>query len=156
MLASISNQIRKETEFGGVGYNPDHSDFDYFFLRTGTWIFSGLLMVSITGVFFLFDFSVGRIGVVRSKILYSSASGWELAAIPLFMWMGENIFRTDISNRFFRGLSPLVDWLPGRLLHTNVLGCAIFTAVSGSSTATTATITALWLPEINPGQSRKK
>jgi tripartite ATP-independent transporter DctM subunit len=86
------------------------------------------------------DFNPHRIGVISTKIMWRYASTWELAAIPMFVWMGEIIFRTDISDRLFRGLAPLVDAIPGRLLHTNVLGCTLFAAVSGSSAATTATV----------------
>ena len=114
--------------------------FLVFFLGAGTWIFAGLILVSICGLSLILDFSLHRVGVIITKILYRYASTWELAAIPMFMWMGEIIFRTDVSDRLFRGLSPLVDKIPGRLLHTNVAGCTLFAAVSGSSTATTATV----------------
>jgi C4-dicarboxylate transporter, DctM subunit len=112
----------------------------FFFLGLGTWVFAGLLLVSISGLVLLLDMSAHRIGVIAVKILWRYASTWELAAIPMFIWMGEIIFRTDISDRLFRGLAPLVDMIPGRLLHTNVLGCTMFAAVSGSSAATTATV----------------
>jgi len=112
----------------------------FFFLGVGTWVFAGLLLVSITGLMLLLDMSTHRVGVIAVKILWRYASTWELAAIPMFVWMGEIIFRTDISDRLFRGLAPLVDMIPGRLLHTNVLGCTMFAAVSGSSAATTATV----------------
>ena len=113
----------------------------FFFLGSGMWVFAGLLMVSITGLMLVLDsFSAHRIGVTVTKIMYRYASTWELAAIPMFIWMGEIIFRTDISDRLFRGLAPLVDGIPGRLLHTNIAGCTLFAAVSGSSAATTATV----------------
>lgn len=113
----------------------------FFFLGAGTWVFAGLLLVSITGLMLLLDsFSAHRIGVTVTKILFRYASTWELAAIPMFIWMGEIIFRTDISDRLFRGLAPLVDRIPGRLLHTNIVGCTMFAAISGSSAATTATV----------------
>jgi C4-dicarboxylate transporter DctM subunit len=112
----------------------------FFFLGMGTWVFAGLLLVSISGLMLLLDMSTHRIGVIAVKIMWRYASTWELAAIPMFVWMGEIIFRTDISDRLFRGLAPLVDMIPGRLLHTNVLGCTMFAAVSGSSAATTATV----------------
>lgn len=112
----------------------------FFFLGVGTWVFAGLLLVSITGLMLLLDMSTHRVGVIAVKILWRYASTWELAAIPMFVWMGEIIFRTDISDRLFKGLAPLVDMIPGRLLHTNVLGCTMFAAVSGSSAATTATV----------------
>lgn len=111
-----------------------------FFLGLGVWVFAGLFLVSVSGLFLLLDMPAQRIGVIGTNIIFRYASAWELAAIPMFIWMGEIIFRTDISNRLFRGLSPLVDFVPGRLLHTNILGCTLFAAVSGSSAATTATV----------------
>jgi len=111
-----------------------------FFLGLGVWVFAGLFLVSVSGLFLLLDMPAQRIGVIGTNIIFRYASAWELAAIPMFIWMGEIIFRTDISNRLFRGLSPLVDFIPGRLLHTNILGCTLFAAVSGSSAATTATV----------------
>ncbi|MDW3206830.1 MAG: TRAP transporter large permease subunit [Alphaproteobacteria bacterium] len=111
-----------------------------FFLGSGVWVFIGLLLVSTTGLMLILDFPPHRIGVILGKILFRSASSWELAAIPLFIWMGEMILRTDISNRLFRGLTPLVAKVPGGLIHTNVAGSTLFAAVSGSSAATTATV----------------
>ncbi|PIE68178.1 MAG: C4-dicarboxylate ABC transporter permease [Deltaproteobacteria bacterium] len=110
------------------------------FLGLGTWVFVGLFLVAACGLVFLAGFPVDRIGYIVKAVTWRSSSAWELAAIPLFIWMGEIIFRTDISERLFRGLSPLVQWLPGRLLHTNILGCTLFAAVSGSTSATTATV----------------
>jgi len=110
------------------------------FLGIGTWVFAGLLMVSMTALTLVLDFPPQRIGAIVTKIMFRSATAWELAAIPMFIWMGEMMFRTDISERLFRGLAPLVDGIAGRLLHTNVMGCTLFAAVSGSSAATTATV----------------
>jgi tripartite ATP-independent transporter DctM subunit len=110
------------------------------FLGIGTWVFAGLLLVSITALTLVLGFPPERIGAIVTKIMFRSATAWELAAIPMFVWMGEMMFRTDISERLFRGLAPLVDGIAGRLLHTNVIGCTLFAAVSGSSTATTATV----------------
>ncbi len=121
----------------------------FFFLGIGTWVFAGLLLVSITGLWLVLDFNFHRIGVISTKIMWRYASTWELAAIPMFVWMGEIIFRTDISDRLFRGLAPLVDAIPGRLLHTNVLGCTLFAAVSGSSAATTATVGKITTTELD-------
>ncbi len=112
----------------------------FLFLGSGTWVWAGLLLVSVSGLVLILDWPMHRVGVTISKIVLRSASAWELAAIPMFVWMGEIIFRTDISERLFRGLAPLVDMVPGRLLHTNIAGCTLFAAVSGSSAATTATI----------------
>lgn len=109
-------------------------------LGAGVWIFVGLFIVSAVSLVVMADFSVDRVGLIFRTIVWRSSSSWELAAIPLFIWMGEMIFRSDISDRLFKGLSPLVQWMPGRLLHTNILGCTIFAAVSGSTAATTATV----------------
>ena len=80
--------------------------------------------------------------------IWGSSSSWTLTALPLFVWMGEILFRTRISQDMFKGLAPWIQYLPGRLLHTNVIGCTIFAAVSGSSAATCATIGKMTLPEL--------
>ena len=118
------------------------------FLGAGTWIFAGLMLGGAGAMYFALDFNWVRIGSIATKVISSSAVSWELAAIPIFIWMGDIIFRTDISNRLFRGLSPLVSRVPGGLLHTNVIGCTIFAAISGSSTATTATVGNITIPEL--------
>lgn len=119
------------------------------YLGAGAWIFSGLLLVGASAMYLVLDFSPARIGSIATKVISSSAISWELAAIPIFMWMGDIIFRTDISQRLFRGLAPLVARIPGGLLHTNVLGCTVFAAISGSSTATTATVGKITIPELS-------
>ena len=80
--------------------------------------------------------------------VWGSSSSWTLTALPLFVWMGEILFRTRLSQDMFKALAPWVPGLPGRLLHTNVIGCTIFAAVSGSSAATCATIGKMTLPEL--------
>ncbi len=110
------------------------------FLGLGVWIFAGLFLVAAGSLYLVLGMDIGRIGAIAAGISYRYATNWELAAVPLFIWMGEIIFRTDISDRVFRGLVPFVDKIPGRLLHTNVLGCTMFAAVSGSSAATTAMV----------------
>ena len=110
------------------------------FLGLGTWVFAGLMLVSFAGLMLVLDMDIDRIGAIMRGTMWRAASTWELAAVPLFIMMGEVIFRTDISERLFRGLAPWVDVIPGRLLHANILGCTLFAAISGSSTATTATI----------------
>ncbi|MAL73562.1 MAG: C4-dicarboxylate ABC transporter permease [Rhodospirillaceae bacterium] len=110
------------------------------FLASGLWVFLSLAVAAALTLFGIMDFSLERIGAIASRIMVRSASSWELAAVPMFIWMGEIMFRTDISERLFRGLTPLVRNIPGGLLHTNVLGSTIFAAVSGSSSATTATV----------------
>jgi tripartite ATP-independent transporter DctM subunit len=80
--------------------------------------------------------------------IWGTASSWTLTALPLFVWMGEILFRTRLSEDMFRGLAPWLERVPGRLLHTNIIGCTIFAAVSGSSAATCATIGKMTLPEL--------
>ena len=87
-------------------------------------------------------------GQILATTTWGGANSWTLAALPLFIWMGEILFRTKLSEEMFRGLAPWVGWLPGRLMHVNVLGCGIFGSVSGSSAATCATIAKIALPEL--------
>ena len=119
-----------------------------FFLGVGVWIFTGLMLVASSALLIALDMPLLRVVKILESTMWKGASTWELAAIPIFIWMGELIYRTDISNRLFRGLTPWVALLPGRLLHTNVAGCTLFAAVSGSSTATTATIGKVTLAEL--------
>ncbi|WP_168015445.1 TRAP transporter large permease [Halomonas salinarum] len=109
-------------------------------LALGSWVFAGLVIAAMLSLWGLGDFDPQRIGLILSKIMFRAANSWELSAIPLFILMGELIFRSNISERLFRGLTPLTRHMPGGILHTNVLGCTLFAAVSGSSAATTATI----------------
>lgn len=109
-------------------------------LATGMWVFVALATAAALALLTVQGFPPDRIGAIASRIIVRSASSWELAAVPMFIWMGEIMFRTDISERLYKGLSPLVARVPGGLLHTNVLGSALFAAVSGSSAATTATV----------------
>jgi tripartite ATP-independent transporter DctM subunit len=96
------------------------------------------------------QFAPGNIpaGSVLATKIWGNAASWELAALPLFIWMGEILFRTKLSEEMFRGLAPWLGRIPGRLLHVNVIGCGIFGSVSGSSAATCATIAKIALPEL--------
>ncbi len=87
-------------------------------------------------------------GPVLATTIWGNSASWTLAALPLFIWMGEILFRTRLSEEMFRGLAPWLNWLPGRLMHVNVLACGIFGSVSGSSAATTATVAKIALPEL--------
>ena len=80
--------------------------------------------------------------------IWGNSASWTLAALPLFIWMGEILFRTRLSEEMFRGLAPWLNWLPGRLMHVNVLACGLFGSVSGSSAATCATVAKIALPEL--------
>ena len=118
-------------------------------LATGMWVFMALAIVASLSLFAVLGFSPDKIGAIASRIIVRSASSWELAAVPMFVWMGEIMFRTDISERLFKGLAPIVAKIPGGLLHTNVLGSALFAAVSGSSAATTATVGKITTTELS-------
>ena len=87
-------------------------------------------------------------GTVLATIVWGNSASWTLAALPLFIWMGEILFRTRLSEEMFRGFSPWLNWLPGRLMHVNVLACGVFGSVSGSSAATCATVAKIALPEL--------
>ena len=119
--------------------------FLFVLLGLGTWIGIGLLGVAWIGMEL---FTTRPVGDAMAVTVWGSASSWTLTALPLFIWMGEILFRTKLSEDMFRGLAPWVNWLPGRLLHTNIIGCTIFAAVSGSSAATCATIGKMTLPEL--------
>lgn len=118
------------------------------FLGVGVFIFAALLIISALSLFLVLDFPLHRIGTIVAPIIIRSSTSWELAAIPMFVWMGEMMFRTDISSRLFAGLAPIVRRIPGGLLHTNVVGSALFAAISGSSAATTATVGKITLAEL--------
>ena len=111
----------------------------------GVWIAISLAAVAWAGLHFLTS-SPPDVNLFQS--FWGSSASWTLAALPLFVWMGEILYRTRLSEEMFEGLAPWLGWLPGRLMHVNILGCAIFGTVSGSSTATCATIAKVALPEL--------
>ncbi|MDF1485734.1 TRAP transporter large permease subunit [Ramlibacter sp. H39-3-26] len=117
----------------------------FLILGSGVWIGLALSGVAWIGMQL---FSSRPAGDAMAVTIWGSSSGWTLTALPLFLWMGEILFRTKLSQDMFKGLAPWMQRLPGRLLHTNVIGCAIFAAVSGSSAATCATIGKMTLPEL--------
>jgi tripartite ATP-independent transporter DctM subunit len=117
----------------------------FLILGSGVWI--GLTLSGVAWIAMQL-FSSRPAGDAMAITTWGSASSWTLTALPLFVWMGEILFRTRLSNDMFRGLAPWMQSLPGRLLHTNVVGCTIFAAVSGSSAATVATIGKMSLPEL--------
>ncbi|MEN5081301.1 TRAP transporter large permease subunit [Bosea sp. TWI1241] len=114
-------------------------------LGAGVWIGVGLGLVGLVAMALVTDVPIGQ---VLATSVWSASASWTLAALPLFIWMGEILFRTRLSEQMFQGLSPWLQWLPGRLVHTNIVGCGIFAAVSGSSAATCATIGKIALPEL--------
>jgi C4-dicarboxylate transporter DctM subunit len=114
-------------------------------LAFGIWIGIALIIVGFAAIFMVTPVPIGP---VLATTVWSSSASWSLAALPLFIWMGEILFRTRLSEQMFLGLAPWLNWLPGRLLHVNVVGCGVFAAVSGSSAATCATIGKIALPEL--------
>jgi len=119
--------------------------FLFLLLGTGVWIGLALVGVAFIGMEL---FTTRPVGDAMAVTIWGTSSSWTLTALPLFIWMGEILFRTRLSEDMFRGLAPWMEGLPGRLLHTNIIGCAIFAAVSGSSAATCATIGKMTLPEL--------
>ena len=117
----------------------------FVLLGSGVWIGLALAGVAWIGMEL---FSSRPAGDAMAVTIWGSASSWTLTALPLFVWMGEILFRTRLSEDMFRGLAPWLERVPGRLLHTNIIGCTIFAAVSGSSAATCATIGKMTLPEL--------
>ncbi len=114
-------------------------------LAGGVWIAMTLAICGWVGQAFFTSTSPGN--NLFSSFWESNAS-WELAALPLFIWMGEILFRTRLSEDMFEGLRPWLNRVPGRLMHTTILGCGIFGSVSGSSAATCATIAKVALPQL--------
>lgn len=114
-------------------------------LACGFWVALSLVGVGVIGLLLAGN---EQIGLLFATSVWGASTAWSLTALPLFIWMGEILFRTRLSEDLFKGLSPLLSALPGRLLHVNVLSCGIFAAVSGSSAATAATIGRMTLPEL--------
>jgi tripartite ATP-independent transporter DctM subunit len=114
-------------------------------LGSGIWVAFSLMTV---GMIAMILFTEAPMGEVLATTVWGASNSWSLAALPLFIWMGEILFRSRLSEDMFAGLSPWLSHLPGRLLHVNILGCGIFAAVSGSSAATAATIGKMTIPEL--------
>ena len=114
-------------------------------LGLGIWVALALLGCGLVG---LALFTTTPPGLLFATTVWGSTASWTLTALPLFIWMGEILYRTRLAEDMFAGLGPWVRGLPGRLLHVNVIGCGIFAAVSGSSAATAATIGRITLPEL--------
>jgi len=117
----------------------------FFLLGSGIWVAFSLLAVGMAGMAL---FTEAPLGDVLATTVWGASNGWALAALPLFIWMGEILFRSRLAEDMFAGLAPWLTHLPGRLLHVNILGCGIFAAVSGSSAATAATIGKMSIPEL--------
>ncbi|MCR4266065.1 TRAP transporter large permease [Nitratireductor sp. ZSWI3] len=114
-------------------------------LACGLWVALALMVAGLMAIYLMVSVPPGA---VMATTVWGAINSWDLAALPMFIWMGEILFRTRLAEDMFAGLAPWMRRLPGRLLHVNILGCAIFAAVSGSSAATTATIGRMSLPEL--------
>lgn len=117
----------------------------FIILGSGVWIGVALLGV---GWIAMEMFTSRPVGPAMVTTIWGASSSWTLTALPMFIWMGEILFRTRLSEDMFKGLAPWMQRLPGRLIHTNVIGCTIFAAISGSSAATCATIGKMSIPEL--------
>ena len=117
----------------------------FLLLGTGVWVGLALLGVAFVGMNL---FTVRPAGDAMITTIWTASSSWSLTALPLFIWMGEILYRTRLSEDMFKGLAPWMAPLPGRLLHTNIVGCTIFAAVSGSSAATLTTVGKMSIPEL--------
>lgn len=117
----------------------------FFLLAGGVWVAVALLATGFAGMYFA---GHPRPGDLLATTIWGESSSYTLAALPMFIWMGEILFRTRLSEEMFRGLAPWLNRIPGRLLHVNVLASGIFGSVSGSSAATCATVGKIALPEL--------
>ena len=116
-----------------------------FLLGSGVWVALSMIAVSAIGMIL---FTTRPVGDAMATTIWGTSSSWTLTALPLFIWMGEILFRTKLSENLFKGLSPWLSKLPGGLIHVNVVGCALFAAISGSSAATVATVGKMSIPEL--------
>ena len=116
-----------------------------FFLGTGIWVALSMVGVSAIGMLL---FTSRPVGDAMATTIWGTSSSWTLTALPLFVWMGEILFRTKLSENLFKGLAPWMSRLPGGLIHVNIVGCALFAAISGSSAATVATVGKMSIPEL--------
>jgi len=114
-------------------------------LASGVWVAITLMSV---GLISMVMFSHAPAASIQTTVIWGQSSSWALTALPLFIWMGEILYRTRLAKDMFEGLSPWLAGFPGRLIHINVVSCGIFAAVSGSSAATTATIGRITIPEL--------
>ncbi|MCP1336926.1 TRAP transporter large permease [Futiania mangrovi] len=117
----------------------------FLLLGGGFWVAMSLATVGLLSIGL---FSSAPPGLIMSTSVWGATATWTLASLPLFVWMGEILFRTKLSEDMFQGLAPWMGRLPGRLIHVNILGCAVFAAVSGSSAATAMTVGKMSIPEL--------
>lgn len=114
-------------------------------LAAGAWIGISLIATAIGLTWLFTDLPIARL---FPQFAYNILTTPDLVALPLFILMGEFLFRTRLSQSLFSGLAPWAGLLPGRLLHVNIVGCSIFAAISGSSAATTQVVGRMTLKEL--------
>ncbi|MCG8546327.1 MAG: TRAP transporter large permease subunit [Alphaproteobacteria bacterium] len=114
-------------------------------LGSGIWVAVSLLAVGYIALEF---FTPAPAGSLMASTVWDASWNWALTALPLFIWMGEILFRSRLSEDMFKGLAPWLSWLPGRLLHVNIVGCGVMAAVAGSSAVTCATVGRMSIPEL--------
>lgn len=119
--------------------------FLVLFLGSTVWVGISLFLVGIVGIVF---FTNSPPLTILNNILWNETNSATMLALPLFILMGEILFKSKISENLFKGLSPWLSFLPGRLIHVNIVASSLFAAVSGSSAATTATVGKITLPEL--------
>ncbi|WP_251308473.1 TRAP transporter large permease subunit [Halomonas sp. NCCP-2165] len=120
--------------------------FVFGFLASGIWVSVTLLSA---GMVMMALFTPAPMGALMASTLWDASWSWALTSLPLFVWMGEILFRSNLSRHMFQGLAPWVGRLPGGLLHVNILGCGVMAAITGSSAVTCATIGRMSVPELN-------
>ena len=120
-------------------------------LSCGIWVAPALIAVGYVAIEF---FTPAPVGSLLASTLWDASWNWALTALPLFIWMGEILFRTRLSSDMFQGLAPWLSRLPGGLLHVNVVGCGVMAAVAGSSAVTCATVGRMSIPELVKRKSR--
>lgn len=114
-------------------------------LASGVWV---AITLAAVGYVAIAVFTAAPAGSLLATTIWDNSWNWALTALPLFVWMGEILFRSRLSEDMFSGLAPWLGWLPGRLLHVNIVGCAVMAAVAGSSSVTCATVGRMSLPEL--------
>ncbi|MGE0222156.1 MAG: TRAP transporter large permease subunit, partial [Acetobacteraceae bacterium] len=82
------------------------------------------------------------------SVIWNTANSYILIAAPMFLLLGEVILRSGVSTHFYRGVAAMMGRTPGGLLHANIVACAMFSAISGSSVATAAAVGTVAIPEM--------
>lgn len=114
-------------------------------IGSSLWIFLSLGLTGLLGLMLFTDYPPGEL---VAQVAFSANQSFVMTCLPLFIFMGELLFSSGASEDLYSGIGPWVGWIPGRLLHSNILSCTVFAAVSGSSAVTTATVGSVAVPEL--------